>query len=259
MNRRVEITKDKLQAAVNSSFSYRATLISLGLVGCGGNYKTLQNRIKEFDIDISHFKFQGWNRGNKKFGPRRNVYSYFVKGKFTQSYKLKQRIVNAGIKEDKCELCGIVDWQGKSIALELDHIDGDHMNNLLGNLRILCPNCHSQTPTHRGKNRKTVRERQEDIGIATDPKRLWKPTKEMHRRYEERRKTNSCKICSKPCKNKYCSYACSHLADRRCVRPDKDELACFIEVYPMVKIGKMFGVSDNAVKKWAKAYGLIPT
>lgn len=53
----------------------------------------------------------------------------------------------------KCEKCGITDWQGQSITLEMDHIDGDHENNSLLNLKLLCPNCHSQTPTYRAKNK----------------------------------------------------------------------------------------------------------
>lgn len=54
----------------------------------------------------------------------------------------------------KCELCGITEWNGKPISLEMDHIDGNHNNNEESNLRLLCPNCHSQTDTFRGKNMK---------------------------------------------------------------------------------------------------------
>lgn len=53
----------------------------------------------------------------------------------------------------KCECCGISDWQGKSITLQVDHIDGDATNNSKLNLRLICPNCHSQTDTFAGANR----------------------------------------------------------------------------------------------------------
>ena len=52
----------------------------------------------------------------------------------------------------RCEECGISEWCDKPLTLEVDHIDGDNSNNELTNLRVLCPNCHSQTPTWRGRN-----------------------------------------------------------------------------------------------------------
>jgi len=69
-----------------------------------------------------------------------------------QTNKLRKRLISEGYKENKCELCGIDNWLGKKISLELDHIDGDKKNHSLSNLRIICPNCHSQTITYRGKN-----------------------------------------------------------------------------------------------------------
>lgn len=71
-----------------------------------------------------------------------------------QSYKLKNKLIKSGIKENKCECCGITEWNGKSINFELHHIDGNSSNNLLSNLQILCPNCHSQTDNFRSKKRK---------------------------------------------------------------------------------------------------------
>jgi hypothetical protein len=71
-----------------------------------------------------------------------------------QSYKLKKRLMTEKLKNHKCERCGIIEWMNKPISLELDHIDGNKHNHLLSNLRLLCPNCHSQTETYRSKNRK---------------------------------------------------------------------------------------------------------
>ena len=59
---------------------------------------------------------------------------------------------NEEIKEEKCEVCGITEWFGEKLSFELDHIDGDRTNHKLENIRIICPNCHSQTETYRGKN-----------------------------------------------------------------------------------------------------------
>ena len=68
-----------------------------------------------------------------------------------QTNKIRVRLIKEGIKEQKCEVCGIIDWNGKPVSFELDHIDGNSDNNKLSNLRLLCPNCHSQTETYGSK------------------------------------------------------------------------------------------------------------
>lgn len=72
-----------------------------------------------------------------------------------QSNKLKNRLINEGVKEHKCERCGITEYFGEPIVMQLDHIDGNTHNHKLENLKILCPNCHSQTDTWCGKNKKS--------------------------------------------------------------------------------------------------------
>jgi hypothetical protein len=79
---------------------------------------------------------------------------YIINEKEITSSKLRVKLLRDGLKEAKCEVCGIIKWNGIPAPLELDHIDGDHYNNSLDNLRIVCPNCHAQTPTNAGKNRK---------------------------------------------------------------------------------------------------------
>lgn len=69
-----------------------------------------------------------------------------------QTNKLRIRLIKEGVKKSECEICGIDEWLSNKISLELDHIDGNKNNHLLDNLRIVCPNCHSQTQTYRGKN-----------------------------------------------------------------------------------------------------------
>lgn len=67
---------------------------------------------------------------------------------------IKAKLLAAGLKKDECEVCGLPPiWNGKPLVIQLDHVDGDETNNTLGNLRLACPNCHTQTPTWGRKNR----------------------------------------------------------------------------------------------------------
>ena len=70
-----------------------------------------------------------------------------------QSNKIRIRLLKDRIKEAKCEICGLDKWNGQKIPLTLDHIDGNNSNHVLSNLRILCPNCHHQTPTFSNRKR----------------------------------------------------------------------------------------------------------
>jgi len=70
------------------------------------------------------------------------------------SHKLKLKLIRDGVKQVRCEICKIVEWNGLPVPLELDHIDGNHFNNYFDNLRIICPNCHAQTLTNSGRKNK---------------------------------------------------------------------------------------------------------
>jgi hypothetical protein len=71
---------------------------------------------------------------------------------YYQTFKLKNRLISEGIKENKCEICEISEWNGKELKMQLDHKDGDSHNHNILNLQMICPNCHSQTITYCGKN-----------------------------------------------------------------------------------------------------------
>jgi hypothetical protein len=150
-------TDEQLIEAVKNSYSYREVIKTIGLVPAGGNYAQVTRRIEELGLDTSHFKGKGWNVG-WKFDPRKPkipLSKLLVNGRETQSHKLRIRLIEEGLKLPECELCGWckVSDDGR-LPLELDHINGDRLDNRIQNLRIICPNCHSLQPTHRGKNKK---------------------------------------------------------------------------------------------------------
>jgi hypothetical protein len=151
-------TLEDLKSAIDSSFSARQVLEKLNVKAAGGNYETFHKAVKYFGLDISHFKGQGWNRGDKsgilkKYRKKYSMEEILVENSNYQSFKLKNRLYQEGYKDKKCECCGIAEWLDKPLSLELDHINGNKRDNRLENLRILCPNCHSQTDTWRGKNK----------------------------------------------------------------------------------------------------------
>ena len=148
---------EDLAKAVKKSTSYRQALKKLKLKPTGGNYEQIKKYIKELDLDTKHFTGKIWNKGLKGFfyRPLIPLKDILIKNSSFQSYKLKKRLFGDRIKEEKCEECG---WAKRTddgyLPLELDHINGDHQDNRLENLRVLCPNCHSLKPTHRGRNKK---------------------------------------------------------------------------------------------------------
>jgi hypothetical protein len=147
-------TPDQLLSAVSTSSSVRQVLAKLGLRQAGGNYNQIQKYFVEQSINTAHFRGKGWSRGLKiAFHPKQELDELLVKHSGFQSHKLKIRLFASGIKKRQCEECG---WAKTSadgrIPLELDHVNGNRFDNRIDNLRILCPNCHSLKPTHRGRN-----------------------------------------------------------------------------------------------------------
>ena len=152
-------TDEQLRAAVRASRSYAGVIRRLGLVPAGGNYDQVQRRIGELALDTSHFTGMGWNVGLQfRPNPPLPLDEILVRNRRTGSHLLKLRLFRAGLKAPACELCG---WAARAsdgrVPVELDHINGDKSDNRIENLRILCPNCHSLQPTHRGLNKQSRR------------------------------------------------------------------------------------------------------
>lgn len=148
---------ETLTLHVQSSECLHEVLQKFGLSGYSDNYSKLRQLIEKYNIDTSHFQSAERratalrNNGIKKKIPLTEI----LDGKHPhyKTYHLHQRLINEGIMEEECTECGLKDaWNGKPITLQLDHINGDRHDHRLKNLRILCPNCHTQTETWGRKN-----------------------------------------------------------------------------------------------------------
>ena len=111
----------------------------------GGNYTIIDRLLKKYGL-VWNKPYTPWNKGKcHKYRQYLNIHDILIKDSpHKNSNSLRQRLIREGLKEDKCELCGCSnEWNGKPLILQLDHINGNHSDNRLENLRIVCPNCHS--------------------------------------------------------------------------------------------------------------------
>ena len=132
-----KFSEEEIKQFAAESRSYREMYIKMGYAeNAGSATKTMKELIKKYDIDISHFLGAGWNKDNYD-------YSKFQKNSTFRSTKLNNALIF--LRGRKCENCGIEEWLGQPIKLQVHHVNGDRTDNRLENLQLLCPNCHSYT------------------------------------------------------------------------------------------------------------------
>lgn len=152
-------TKDWLTKLCKESYSYSEVLRKAGRKPGGGTNETLKKKILEWNIDISHFTGQRWQAAPIYVPQVGSREKYTLDEIFTEHSIISQKVMRGYVERHhlipyRCDICGCDGhWQNGLISLEIDHIDGDNTNNLLTNLRYLCPNCHALTPTYRGRNK----------------------------------------------------------------------------------------------------------
>ena len=111
------------------------------------NHNTFRSRAKKLGCYEPN---QGWAKNREGYVPsnKKAISDYLVRGKRISTSKIRKKLLSEGIKENKCENCGVSEWMDEELTIQLHHIDGDTFNNTLDNLQMLCPNCHSQTENH---------------------------------------------------------------------------------------------------------------
>lgn len=144
---------DKLKIIVKNSESFAQVLRKYDMCSSGGNAKRLKEFLNDQHIDYSHFDYLASH--SNLHTPKTKIEDILDNKVPYQTYKLKLRLLEEGYKENKCEICGIRNWNKKELNMQLHHIDGNSKNNSLSNLQMLCPNCHAQTDSYAGK--KSVR------------------------------------------------------------------------------------------------------
>lgn len=219
------VDKDKFQRLLDTSSSIAEVIEKIGLDPYNGNHKTLNQRIKEEKFNLTLLEQNRITKnkqiGIKKIIPLSNI---LTENSNYERSKLKKRLVEKGLLKYECCKCkNTGSWLGKPISLQLDHINGVNNDNRLENLRIMCPNCHSQTETYCGKHRKKIYTCL-DCGI------------------EIKKASTKCNKCApKEVGKKSRKFEIS-----------KEELEKLIIKYPMTKVGNLLGVSDNSIRKRCK-------
>ena len=157
---------DELKTLINASKTWQEVMYKLGYTANRGNsYYSMKKYINELNIDTTHLGIKNKNRYSH---PTFELSEILVaNSKYTNMTRLKKRILSNNLLENKCYICGINSWNDKPLILQLDHINGNNRDNRIENLRLLCPNCHSQTETFSGKNIKKMYKMGRAIDLET--------------------------------------------------------------------------------------------
>lgn len=234
---RVRYTEAQAREAVARSRSYAETLRALGMCASGGASGTLRKWVARWRISTEHFDPYAYQRGPRT-SKRRRLEEVMVEDSSFNRGHLKKRLYEEGLKERRCELCGQGElWRGQRMALILDHINGKGRDHRLENLRIVCPNCAATLSTHCGRNVRMLDDRAcEQCGTEFRP------------HHADQR------FCSLYCSQHHERPYSPRLETRKVPRPTYEQLKVDLSHMSWLAVGRKYGVSDNAVRKWMRWY-----
>jgi hypothetical protein len=222
-NKVFQVPENEFIQIVRLSFSVAEVCRKCGIPSTYGSYYScIYKRIQQLNLSTSHFNGKSSDISPK---PYKNI---FVKNHTISSNSyLKQRYIEKIKPKYECSICKISTWNKKKITLQLDHINGDRLDNQIQNLRLLCPNCHSQTKTFCAVSKQKIYHTSMKVhycqcGKARDPR------------------AQRCKLCEG--KRRFG-------LNTKIQWPSDDKLQTLIQTLPMLQVAKQLKVSFNAVKK----------
>jgi hypothetical protein len=238
--RKPRFTELELRAAIAKSKSWTQVLREIGYCPSGGNPATVKKYAKLWNISSDHFDpYAGVMDRVRR--PAKPLSEILVEGSTFSRSNLKLRLYTEGVKVPVCELCGQDEmWREQRMGLILDHMNGIRNDNRIENLRIVCPNCAATLDTHCGR------------AIDTPP-----PLRNCERcgaMFRAKHRTQ--RFCSRDCGmrggGRKRGIPCPET--RKVERPPYEQLMAEIEATSYVAVGRRYGVSDNAVRKWVRFY-----
>ena len=259
----MKYTKEIMEKACLNAKSIAQVCRNLGLKPVGGNYKTVKNNMEKFGIDTSHFTGQGWNKGLKSLEKTAIIplKSILQKDVNYSSSALRERLIVSGLKQPVCEVCGYAE------NLELHHINGDHFDNRLENLQILCPNCHAKTDNYRGRN--TSKNSTPQSLAKKNAKEHYCICKNCGKEFYSDRIDKVRKFCSRECYNEYLKKISLGKADYLQNYRDKETKPCDLSIESLKKqievCTSIQQIADNlnsnrtTIRKYLKKYDLYDT
>jgi hypothetical protein len=231
-------SEDDARVAIAESSNWSEALRRLGVCDSGGNHAVLRRWAQEvWHIRADHFDpDRARHRGLRRRAiPLEDV---LVRDSDYSRRMVKRRLYASGLKERRREMCGQGEiWRGRPIALILDHINGERRDNRLENLRIVCPNCAATLETHCGRK-----------NLAPPEPR---PCELCERFFVPRRAEQ--RFCSRFCGQRW-PHTYTRPGARRVERPSYEQLRAEVEALGWSAVGRRYGVSDNAVRKWIRCY-----